>query len=554
MPLFHPAGTPRLYKAGIYARLSVLDSGKADGDSIKNQIALLERYVSNTADLERVELFVDNGYSGTNFDRPAWERLLSKVHSGEIDCVVVKDLSRLGRNYIETGEFLEKEFPRLGVRFIAVSDGYDSAQLRNADEIGASLKNIVNDYYARDISQKSKSALKVKRTNGEFIGDYAPHGYLKDPANKNHLIVDPETAPVIQQIFRWRADKEGYTAITRKLNEADVPSPGRYRFEHGIITNNNKRGSGLLWNRRVLKDILNNIAYIGHLAQGKSAQDLANGIPFHSTPEEEWDIAYHTHEPIVDEELFCKVQTYNAEQAAKYHANCGKYADLPKGKNLFGKKLVCADCGYVLKLYRNIARGGKKAWFTYQCPTYQDHGALACTKKKISKDALDAAVLESLRVQMDLFIDAQKALERLLSLEKPRKRSRSAEDRLNGQLQRKSSLSAALYTDYKAGVLTQEEYLYAKEKYRAEIEQLRRELDGLQGRRPEIEEPLALAEQWRGLIEHYRGVDTLTKDLVDAFVDQVRLAEDQSIEVSFRFRDVFAQVVEAQASLSGEVA
>ena len=255
------------FNTGLYARLSVLDNGKADGDPIESQVKIMEQYLSEHSELRLVDQYLDNGYSGVSFERPQWERLMHDVKAGKIDCIIVKDLSRLGRNYIETGNFLERICPNLGIRFISVNDNYDTHNIHSRDELTVSVKNIVNDYYAKDISMKSGAALKAKRQNGEYIGNYAPHGYRKDPENKNRLLVDPETAPVIQQIYEWRAQGLGIGTIARMLNEQDIPSPGRYRFEHGIITNNNKKGSALLWNRHALSDILRNIAYIGHAQQ-----------------------------------------------------------------------------------------------------------------------------------------------------------------------------------------------------------------------------------------------------------------------------------------------
>ena len=194
-----------VYNAGLYGRLSVLDNGKTDGDSIESQIDLMERYVAERPYLHRAGLFVDNGYSGTDFARPDWDRLMEAVRAGEINCIVVKDLSRFGRNYIETGQLLEKVFPRLGIRFISINDGYDSALLNSTDELAASLKNIVNDYYAKDISLKSHSALDGKRRRGEFVGGYAPHGYQKDPQNKTSF-----TTSFISDIWLRARANPGY--------------------------------------------------------------------------------------------------------------------------------------------------------------------------------------------------------------------------------------------------------------------------------------------------------------------------------------------------------
>ena len=491
-----------LWNAGLYGRLSVLDNGKVDGEPIESQIAIIEQYVTGHPELRVVERYIDNGYTGTNFERPNWERMMADVKSGRINCIIVKDLSRLGRNYIETGRFLERICPKLGIRFISVNDNYDTAAVKTQDEFSVSLKNIVNDYYAKDISLKSGSTLKAKRQNGEYIGSYAPHGYMKDPANKNHLIINPETAPIIQQIFQWRAEGLGYGAITRRLNEQDIPSPGRYRFEHGIITNNNKKGSSLLWNRHVLIDILRNIVYIGHLAQGKCTASLVHGIPAHRTPESEWDISYHTHDPIISEDLFHQVQEINRSRAEAYNASYGACSHLPKGNNPYRERLVCADCGTQMKLYRNLSKNHKKAYFSYICPTYEEHRELRCTKKAIRSSDLDAAVLKTLKIQMNLFCDAQQVLERLSKqqVKMPVHAEESELQQLEQQVKRKQGYATSLYSDYRTGLLTREEYTFARGKYQEEVASLQDRISQLRERLTLTSQVSDCAKNWMTLI------------------------------------------------------
>ena len=194
------SGQAKLYNVAIYARLSVEDNGK-DSDSIESQIEYLEDFIANDPTMRKAAVFIDNGFTGTNFMRPEFQRMIDAARLGDINCVVVKDLSRLGRNYVETGEFLEKVCPFIGLRFIAVNDNYDSEAVTNNSQLAASLSNIINDFYAKDISRKVFSALKTKMENGEYIGAWEKYGYLKDPDNKNRLIVNPETAPIVQQIF-----------------------------------------------------------------------------------------------------------------------------------------------------------------------------------------------------------------------------------------------------------------------------------------------------------------------------------------------------------------
>ena len=545
-----------IWDTALYGRLSVLDNGKADGDPIESQVALMEQYVSEHPELRIVERFLDNGYTGTNYDRPRFQAMMRAVKAGKINCIIVKDLSRLGRNYIETGNFLERICPKLGVRFISINDHYDTAALQSQDELAVSLKNIVNDYYAKEISQKAGAALKAKRLNGEYIGSYAPHGYLKDPENKNHLIIDPVTAPVIRQIYQWRAQGLGYGTITRLLNERDIPSPGRYRFEHGIITNNNKKGSALLWNRHALSDILRNIAYIGHLAQGKCSASLIRGIPVHRTKESEWDVSYHTHEPIISEELFYQVQALNQERADTYRSNYGACSHLPKRKNPYGKKLICADCGAQMKLYRNLSRDRKKAYFTYLCPTYEEHRELRCTKKSIRSDDLDAAVLQALRVQMDLFCDAHKVLNALAGreLSRPEHTVELELQRIEQEIKRKQGYAMALYEDYKAGILTKEECAIARSKYQADVERLKEQAALLRGESNLHTQVIEKANGWAERFEQYRHAEVISADLVAAFFKEIRVSADGSIHVTFLFEDELRLIQEQNQALQTEVA
>ena len=550
--------TPITFDTGLYARLSVLDNGKTDGDPIESQVKIIEQYLSGHPELKLADRYLDNGYSGVSFERPQWERLMQDVKAGKINCIIVKDLSRLGRNYIETGNFLERICPKLGIRFISVNDNYDTQNIRSQDELTVSIKNIVNDYYAKDISMKSGAALKAKRQNGEYIGSYAPHGYRKDPKNKNRLLVDPETAPVIRQIYEWRAQGLGYGTITRMLNERDIPSPGRYRFEHGIITNNNKKGSALLWNRHALSDILRNIVYIGHLAQGKCTASLMRGIPVLRVPEAEWDIVYNTHEPIVSQALFDRVQEVNEASANAYKAVYGTCSHLPTRSNPYREKLVCADCGTRLKLYRSMSNDRKKAYFVYICPTYEEHRELRCTKKSIRCDDLDAAVLQALRVQIELFCSTQAVLMKLAE----KRRSEPVYDtmatseihKLQQEIKRKQGYALALYEDYKSGLLTKEECVMAREQYQKEIETLKEQVEYLECPKDRAAQAIEKSKAWEKQFEEYRHAEEVSKELISAFVDQIQVRADGSIKITFLFDNELKALQTQYKSLREEVA
>ena len=494
----------QIFRTGLYGRLSVLNNGKPDGDSLESQISLMEEYVSKRPYLHYVKLYQDNGYTGTNFSRPAWDELLRDIKTGKINCIVVKDLSRLGRNYIEAGEFLEKECPRLGIRFISINDGYDSLSLNSTEELTAALKNIINDYYAKDISRKSCSALAIKRHKGEYVGSYAPYGYQKDPADKNHLLIDPVAAPFVRQIYEWRAAGDGYGTIARRLNEQGIPSPGRYRYEQGIITNNNKKGSRLLWNRHVLTDLLKDPVYIGHLA----------------------------------DDLFQAVQRFNERQSAAYSAQYGKYADLPKETNPYRDRLVCADCGAQLKLRRSFSTDRKQVYYSYLCPTYEEHRELGCTKKSIRSHALDAAVLSAAKVQMKLFLDAGAILSALNAKRQGLRKEAAGEDRsttMERQVARKESLCASLYADWKGGILTYEEYCFAKEQYTREIAVLKQQLNELKSMASHVSEQVGMAVRWARKLQAYQDTGSVTKELVEAMISRIQLNSDGEITIQFTF-------------------
>ena len=544
----------RTWRTALYARLSVEDNGK-EADSIENQIALLESYISGCPDLSRVELFADNGYTGTNFHRPEFHRMMEAVQSGVIDCIVVKDLSRLGRNYIETSQFIEKICPFYGLRFIAVNDGFDTATVTDTAQMSMALSNIVNDYYAKDISRKVTSALQTKMERGDYIGNYAPHGYCKDPENKNHLVIDPETAPVIRQIFQWRAEGVSYMEINRRLNEAGIPSPGQYRLEHGIETNNNRKGRSVLWNKHMVTEILKNIVYIGHLAQKKGSQCLYAGIPYHITGEDEWIVVEHTHEPIISKELFEAVQKINRESAERSRANSGKYAYLPREKNIFGKKLTCAECGAVMKLHRSFSTKRDKAYFTFKCPTYAEHGSKGCSDVKKRKADLDVTVFSFIKAQMTVFIDMEHTLQSLLAAKTgsvEQGRTRSKRRLLQQKLENKKSILSGLYVDYKEGLLSRQDYLFTRERIDSAIHEIEAELAEQESSKTR---GLLTGEmKWKHMVQKYQNAAELSQEMVEAFVETIKLHKDGSLEIKLNYMDEFAALIDACEQIQKESA
>lgn len=307
----------RIYHVGGYVRLSVKNGRKEKADTIQNQKELILKYVEAQPDMEFVRMYCDNGRTGTNFKRPGYERLLQDVKSGYLDCIVVKDLSRFGRSYLEAGNYLERVFPFLGVRFVAIADSFDTLTVgKGGIDYLVPLKNILNEFYSRDISRKIGSALAVKQQKGEFIGTWAAYGYKKCADNPHRIEPDEETALVVQEIFRQCLLGKSYVQIAEILNERGIPSPSRYRYLKG--EGKAERYANAVWKPPVIKNILSSEVYLGHMVQRRKRQSFYEGKKQQVLPEDEWVIVRDTHEAIIDEKIFRAVQKLMGEKKLAY--------------------------------------------------------------------------------------------------------------------------------------------------------------------------------------------------------------------------------------------
>ena len=364
-----------IYRTGIYARLSSEDK---EEDTLENQIYLLKSHVEGQTDMVLADTYVDNGFSGTNFQRPQFIRMMEDVKSGKINCIVVKDLSRLGRDYIETGNYIENVFPFLNVRFVSVTDGFDTVNGDGAEAMVVSFKNLVNDVYAKDISRKIISAFRTKQRNGEYIGLVAPYGYLKSKENKNKFVIDEQTAPVVKMIFKWYADGRGLDYITRTLNEMDIDCPRKYRHRIGITISDRYKDSR--WGRSAVKTILTNRAYIGDMVQGKVKQELCNNVCRQYVDKEEWIIVENTHEAVIERELFFNVQKL-IEEKSREQAEKREKSGIRghKEENYLKGYLRCGCCGKSFNLSQTMRAG--KITRQYYCSGYQTLRSAFCTNK-----------------------------------------------------------------------------------------------------------------------------------------------------------------------------
>ena len=337
-PIIDNAPTMTAYNAAAYIRLSVEDN-KKKGDSVETQKAILENFISLAPDIKLHDFYIDNGISGSTFERKAFKQMLADAESGVINCIIVKDLSRLGRNAIDTGYYIEKFLPSIGCRFIAVNDDFDSstADANNGTGVILPLKNIINEAYALDIGRKIKAQQRQAMKDGEYIGGRPPYGYLKAKDNCHKLVVDPVTAPVVRDIFAWFLDGTSINQICRLLNEKGIPTPSHYRKSLGIINHEKLLGNGS-WQTFVVERILQNEVYVGDMVQGKSQSTARKQT---KVDESQWIRVPDTHEAIISREML-------ADAKERLKALAEKSVSRPKNPytpNIFKGKVFCGHCG-----------------------------------------------------------------------------------------------------------------------------------------------------------------------------------------------------------------
>ena len=524
-----------VFSVGIYLRLSRDDIafGQAESNSIRSQRELTRNFVCRHSDMQIYDIYADDGYSGTSFDRPAFVRMMEDVAAGRVNCIVVKDLSRFGRDYIEAGRLIQKILPAFGVRFIAVTDHYDSF---TADDNETSLvlpvKNFVNDSYCRDISCKVRSHQKVKRENGEFIGAFAVYGYRKADKNKNRLEPDAYAAQMVRNIFAWKLSGMSACVIAETLNAMGVLSPLEYKKSKG---ENYSCGYatriGAEWSSAAVMRILSNEIYTGTMVQGKSEKINYKLKQCREKPKEEWVRVEHTHEPIVTREEFERVQKLLAWDC---RAAAGR-----RRAGVFSGFLFCGDCGQPMIRRRNRYKGTEQ--ISYICSTRNK--GLGCTRHSISEKELKKALSDGIRVIMRTETAAQIAPQFVAQLA-PQLAAQAASqlelelDRICTQEKSFDLLQRNLQEDLKSGVLTQEDFIslwdiYTKRHTKMQ-EAIRRQKEVIR----------AFQEKTARLREEPEQMQEFTeagRDELLAFVERIDIYEDKRICIELKSRDPFGK-------------
>lgn len=524
------------YKTAVYARLSTED---LDKDTLDNQIYLLKSFVGEKTDMVLVDIYADNGFSGTNFERPEFTRLMNDVKTGKVNCIVVKDLSRLGRNYIETGNLIENVFPFLNVRFIAVTDNFDTNEGGGVENMVASFKNLVNDVYAKDISRKIITAFRTKQKNGEYIGLVAPYGYLKSAENKNKFVIDEKTAPAVKKIFELYAGGYGLDRIARIMNESDYDCPRKYRYSIGITKSDRYKNSK--WGRTTINTILTNRAYIGDMVQGKVKQELCNNIVMHYTNKDDWIVVEGTHEAIIERNLFFEVQDIlekkKTEQAVRRkNSKIREY----KEENLLKGRIKCGCCGKSMNLAQNVR--GNSISRSYYCSGYKELREAVCTNKnRINKSSVESKVLESIKKCIFNNID-----ESSLSLEIADKNTQDIKKRMvqiERAIRQTNSKIADLYKDVSDGLIDENDYLLMKTKFLNDKKQLEREEKLLSDNMKKTSDSAGKLRA-ADYLKKCKKAKKLDRKMVESFIELVTINDDKSIEITFSCCDEILRKLE----------
>jgi len=543
------SATNNAWQAAVYLRLSREDGDKLESDSIANQRRIIDRFIERNPDLNVCGVYIDDGYSGSSFNRPDMTRLLSDMRNRKINCIIVKDLSRFGRNYHETGQYIEVVFPLLKLRFISVNDNIDShknpASIRNSS---VSFKNVMNDEYGRDISNKIRGTLNMKRKKGQFIGSFASYGYMKDPANHNKLIIDEEAADAVRMIFRLFLSGTSIYNICRALDNAGFVNPTEYKKSKGLnVPDRGLAKTRGTWVDRTVRRILQNRLYTGDLIQ-KQMEVISYKVQVCRKVEKDKQIIVrNSHAAIIDLDTFNR-----AQERFKRDTWQAKGAEPNTHENILTGYVKCADCGRAMQ--RRTVTQPYKTYHYYNCASYRK--MKQCTKHAIQVETLEASVLAVLQKYVAVAVEMEgliAAINASPARNATLMRLKKSVELKEAERARQTRFLNDLYPDYKNALLTKEQYLQFKSDTEAKLavidtalatlkEQLVREEQGTNGENPFI-----------ASFKRYANLTTLTRDVVEELIEMLYVEEGGAVRIEFKFKDAFKEAFDFITASGNEI-
>lgn len=525
------------YKATAYIRLSYAGDRTSESDSVGNQRRLIESFIAKTPEIELVAEKIDDGYSGILFDRPSFKEMMQDIVDGKINCVIVKDLSRLGREYIETGRYLRRVFPAYGVRFIAITDNIDTAHESSGDDLAVSVKNIMNEAYCRDISIKTRSSLDVKRRNGDFVGAFPVYGYMKSEENRNRLVPDPYASRVVQDIFRMRLDGASATKIAAELNRLGIPSPLTYKKNKGLpcAKGGFADGEDCKWSATTVNRILRDVTYTGTLLQGKVGTPHYKIKERELRPASEWVQVSNSHEAIIAKQDFDLVQRIQRLDTRTAPERDTVY--------LFSGVLICGCCGG--RMTRKTNRRNGREYHYYYCPTGKKNG---CDHPiMVQEQRLTVHVCAILKAYIDNIV----SLDALLSSVDQQKINQALAKEYSGHIQENqrrleevSEYKARLYESLVSGIVTREDYNAFRAKYTRQAEEIRNSIQALEEKLEDVMNNRSERNRWIAHFTQFSSMETLDRKAVVRLIQSIRVLGKKELDIHFAYEDEYEKAVQ----------
>lgn len=531
------------FKVAIYLRLSKEDDdlscssgAKSESNSISNQRKLIYDFMKLHPELELYDEYKDDGKSGSNFDRAEFQRMMKDIEAGKVNCVVVKDQSRFGRDYIDVGKYKEKIFPKLGVRFITINEGYDSLSATSSDDLAFTINSFVYDFYIRDISTKIRTNLTAKKQNGEYAGAFVAYGYVKDSNDKSKLVVDQFAADVVRDIFRWKIEGLSPQNIAVRLNELGIPSPAEYKKLSGSNYKTSfQTSSKAVWSHVSVRRILKNEIYLGVMIQGKRTTPNYKTKTVVTKAESEWLRVEGTHEAIISVRDFELVQELLRDDT---HCRAGDVT-VP----VYAGRIYCGDCG-ATAVRKTVSYAGKR--YVYYVCNANKHDKTVCSRHSIRENILGQVIYQTVRHQIDLLLDVDKALRQFenLSWEKHKLKQLDASIEIQEEVVRKNNtLRLGIYEDLRAGLLDRSEYESLKKELAERIAEATAAIEKLNKEKREILDGVSKQQSWIEQFRQYENVTELTRPMVIHLIERINIFEDSNIEIVFRHRNQIEEIL-----------
>lgn len=542
----------KTYYTAVYLRLSKEDSdlslhdNKKESNSITNQKLIIKEFLKAMPEVEIYDYYIDDGYSGSNFERPDFKRMREDIYEGKVNMVIVKDFSRFGREYIDTGRYIQKIFPRLGIRFISVIDHFDSnAATANDMHLLVPVKNFVNDNYCRDISQRVRTHQEAMRKNGLYIGAYVAYGYKKDSDDKNTIVIDEQAADIVKKIFTWRLSGMNVYSIVSKLNELGIPSPMAYKRMQGInFKTGFSKGNQTMWCDSTVYGILKNKIYVGVLEQGKKSRISYKVKKTVNKPRDEWAVLEDNHDAIISKSDFKKVEQLSKRDTKRSKEERNVY--------LFSGMLFCKDCKK--QMTRRCTKYKGKQYVSYICSTYNKQQG--CTRHGIKEEQITEIVLKALQEQIELVgklknmldiavftKDHTKDFTKDLTNDLPNsvKEDLIAYDmRIREKKIEHSQCSgviSTLYDDLQEGIIKEEEYVNYGRIYEEKLRLLESQIISITKEMDMLIENKKKSRDWIRQVYDLGNLTELNRLILVSLVDRIYCGEDNQILIKLRYQD-----------------